>query len=192
AQAYHGVGFLNNHADDILSALGKDVLGSPWDKLLIIAVLTSASASTQTTILPTTRATLSMAAHGAIPKHFARINPRFLTPGVSTIWMCVVSIACFVALNSLSSNILGDSVTATGFGIAFYYGLTGFACFWYFRRELTKSLRNLVCVGLLPLIGCLVLFTLLSYDIYQQTDPAFSNVGHAWLGVGPPVAIGGI
>jgi len=53
AQAYHGVGFLNNHADDILSALGKQVL--PWhlDKLLIIAVLTSASASTQTTILPT-------------------------------------------------------------------------------------------------------------------------------------------
>src|SRR5262249_7882401 len=49
AQAYHGVGFLNNNSDDILSALGKDVLGSPWDKLLIIAVLTSASASTQTT-----------------------------------------------------------------------------------------------------------------------------------------------
>jgi amino acid transporter len=192
AQAFHGVGFLNSHADDILSALGKDVL--PWhlDKLLIIAVLTSASASTQTTILPTTRATLSMAAHGAIPKHFARINPRFLTPGVSTIWMAVVSIACFVTLNSVSSNILSDSVTATGFGIAFYYGLTGFACFWYFRRELTKSLRNLVYVGVLPLIGGLVLFTLLGYDVYQQTDPSFSNVGHAWLGVGPPVAIGGI
>ncbi len=192
AQAFHGINFLNNHADDILSALGKDVL--PWhlDKLLIIAVLTSASASTQTTILPTTRATLSMAAHGAIPKHFARINPRYLTPGVSTIWMAAVSIACFVTLNSLSSNILSDSVTATGFGIAFYYGLSGFACTWYFRRELTKSLRNLVYVGLLPLIGGLVLFTLLAYDVYQQTDPSFSNVGHAWLGVGPPVAIGGI
>ena len=192
AQAYHGIGFLNGHADDILSALGSQVL--PWhlDKLLIIAVLTSASASTQTTILPTTRATLSMSAHGAIPKHFAKIHPRFLTPSVSTIWMAVVSIACFVTLNSLSSNILGDSVTATGFGIAFYYGLTGFACFWYFRHELTKSLRNLVYVGLLPLLGGLVLFVLLAYDIYQQTDPANTNVGTAWLGVGAPVAIAGI
>jgi len=80
AQAYHGVAFLNENQDDVLSALGKDVL--PWglDKILIIAVLTSASASTQTTILPTTRASLSMAAHGAIPKYFGRIHPRFLTP----------------------------------------------------------------------------------------------------------------
>ncbi len=189
AQAYRGIGFLNAHQDDILSALGKNVLPYHLDKLLIIAVLTSASASTQTTILPTTRATLSMAAHGAIPKHFARIHPRYLTPGVSTIWMCVVSIACFVYLNSVSSNILGDSVTATGFGIAFYYGLTGLACTWYFRHELRKSARNLVYVGILPLAGGLILFTLLGYDIYQQTDPSFTNVGHAWLGVGPPVAI---
>ena len=82
----------------MLSALGKDVLGSPLDKLLIIAVLTSASASTQTTILPDPRTSLSMAAHGAIPKHFARIHPRYLTPGVSTIWMGVVSIVWFVGL----------------------------------------------------------------------------------------------
>jgi len=190
AQAFHGVGFLNDNADDVLGALGKDVLPSGLDKLLIIAVLTSASASTQTTILPTARATLSMGSHGAIPRYFARIHPRYLTPGPSTIWMGIVSIACFVTLNSVSTNILDDSVTATGFGIAFYYGLTGFACTWYFRRELGKSLRNLVYVGLLPLLGGLILFTLLGYDVYQQSDPSYSSVGHAWLGVGPPVAIG--
>jgi amino acid transporter len=190
AQAYHGVGFLNKNSSDVLSALGKDVLGSPWDKLLIIAVLTSASASTQTTILPTTRATLAMASHGALPKQFARIHPRFLTPSASTIWMALASIACFVTLNSVSSNILADSVTATGLGIAFYYGLTGIACFWYFRRALRKSLRNLVYVGLLPLIGGLVLFAILGDAVYQGTDPANSSLGHAWLGVGPPLAIG--
>ena len=64
AQAYAGPDFLINNSDDVLSALGGDVLGSPLDKLLIIAVLTSASASTQTTILPTTRTVLSMAYHG--------------------------------------------------------------------------------------------------------------------------------
>jgi hypothetical protein len=42
----------------VLSALGGSVLGSPLDKLLILAVLTSAAASTQTTILPTARTTL--------------------------------------------------------------------------------------------------------------------------------------
>ena len=62
--------------------------------------------------------------------------------------MCVISIVCFVTLNSVSSNILEDSVTATGLGIAFYYGLTGLACTWYFRRELRKSTYNLIMVGL--------------------------------------------
>ncbi len=192
AQAYHGVGYLNNNQDDVLSALGKSVLGSPLDKLLIIAVLTSASASTQTTILPATRQSLSMAAHGAFPKHFARINRKYLSPGVSTIWMCVISIVCFVTLNSVSSSILEDSVTATGLGIAFYYGLTGLACFWYYRHELRKSRNNLVMIGLLPLTGALILFVLLGYDIYLSANPSNSSVGTAWFGVGPPVAIAGL
>ena len=96
AQAFHGTQFLIDNSDDVLSGLGKAVFGSPWDKLLIIAVLTSASASTQTTILPTSRTTLSMASHGAIPRTFARIHPRHLTPSVSTIWMGIVSIVWYV------------------------------------------------------------------------------------------------
>ena len=189
AQAFHGVTFLNDNSDDVLGALGKDVLGSPWDKLLIIAVLTSASASTQTTILPTTRSTLSMATHGAMPKSFGKIHPRHLTPSVSTIWMCAVSIVVFVTLNSVSSNILYDSVTATGFGIAFYYGLTGFACTWYFRRELGKSLHNAFLVGLLPFLGGVMLFAILGDSIYEAWSPANSNTGSSWLGLSPPLAM---
>ena len=60
AQAFGGVTLVNNQTD-VFAPLGKGVLGSALDKLLIIAVLTSASASTQTTILPTARTTLSMA-----------------------------------------------------------------------------------------------------------------------------------
>ena len=55
-------------------------------------VLSSAAASTQTTILPTARTTLSMAAYKAIPSHSRKIHPRFMTPTVSTIVMGVISI----------------------------------------------------------------------------------------------------
>ena len=61
AQAFAGTKFLGANPNDVLKPLGQGVFGSPWYKLLIIAVLTSASASTQTTILPTARTTLSMA-----------------------------------------------------------------------------------------------------------------------------------
>ena len=85
AQAFGGTKTLIDHPDDIFAPIGKSVLGGVLDKLLIICVLTSASASTQTTILPTARTSLSMARLGAIPKRFAHIHPRNLTPDVSTL-----------------------------------------------------------------------------------------------------------
>ena len=114
AQAYAGTIFLKHHGDDVLSALGNNVFGSPWDKLLIIAVLTSASASTQTTILPTARTTLSMARFNAIPRAFGRIHPRYLTPDVSTLAMGAVSLVWTIFIINASQNVLGDSISALG------------------------------------------------------------------------------
>ena len=86
AVAAHGLartGELSHNKDDVLSALGGKVFGSPLDKILIIAVLTSAAASTQTTILPTARTTLSMArcegdARGVRASSSALPDPRCL------------------------------------------------------------------------------------------------------------------
>ena len=127
AQAYGGLGDLLNNPDDVLAPLGHGVLGSPLDKLLTICVLTSASASTQTTILPTARTTLSMAAPEAIPKQFGDIHPRFLSPGFSTIWMGVVSTIVYVLLAATSTkyDLIGDAFTSLALTIAFYYGFTG-------------------------------------------------------------------
>ncbi len=188
AQAFHGTQFLIDNSDDVLSGLGKAVFGSPWDKLLIIAVLTSASASTQTTILPTSRTTLSMASHGAIPRTFARIHPRHLTPSVSTIWMGIVSIAWYVFLTIVSQNILFDSIAALGLMIAFYYGLSGFACVWFFRRNF-RTVKGVLLAGVMPLLGGLSLGYVLVKSIIDLSDPANSASGTSWFGVGPPLLI---
>ncbi|MFI5004526.1 MAG: APC family permease [Solirubrobacterales bacterium] len=160
AQSFHGVGFLTNEAnqEDVLNALGTGVLGSTLNKALIIAVLTSASASTQTTILPTARTTLSMAHWKAVTNLLARVHKRYLTPTVSTLGFGALSIAITVALLLLSSSVLEDSLTAIGFPICFYYGFTGVACGWYYRHELTKSARNMLLLGIGPLLGGLMLF----------------------------------
>jgi amino acid transporter len=160
AQSFHGVGFLTNEAnqEDVLNALGSGVLGSTLNKLLIIAVLTSASASTQTTILPTARTTLSMAHWKAVTNLLARVHKRYLTPTVSTLGFGALSIAITIALLLLSSSVLEDSLTAIGFPICFYYGFTGIACAWYYRHELSKSARNMLLLGIGPLLGGLMLF----------------------------------
>jgi amino acid transporter len=193
AQAYGGEKELVDNADDVLSVLGSQVFGSPLDKLLIIAVLTSAAASTQTTILPTARTSLSMARWGALPKAFGTVSPRFKTPTVSTISMGVVSIVWYILVNQLSQNVLGDSVTALGFMIAFYYGFTGLACVVYYRRAILRSARNFVLAGLLPLLGFAALafvFIRAYIDYGTKGYDQDYNYTAPWLGIEVPIIIG--
>jgi amino acid transporter len=192
AQAYAGVEELVANQEDVLSALGSQVFGSPLDKILIIAVLTSAAASTQTTILPTARTTLSMARAQALPKSLGAVHPRFLTPHVSTILMGAASIVWYVGLTLVSEDILFDSLAALGLMIAFYIGLTGFACAIYYRREIFRSVKNFFFVGLGPFLGGAILFYLLVKNAIELSDPANSESGDSWLGVGPPLLIAAI
>jgi hypothetical protein len=102
-----------------------------------------------------------MAAYRAIPRTFARIHRRHLTPSVSTIAMGLAAIAFYVLLTIVSGNVLADSIAPLGVLIAFYYGLTGFACAWHYRHELTHSARSLFLRGVIPLLGALLLFAAL-------------------------------
>ena len=159
--------------------------------LLIIAVLTSASASTQTTILPTARTTLSMAHWKAVTSLLSRIHKRYLTPTVSTLGFGALSIALTITLLLLSSSVLEDSLLAIGFPICFYYGFSGFACVWYYRHELFVSARNAILVGLAPLAGGLILFGVGVYaGVYYwepshvESPPIAGITLPIWLGVG--------
>ena len=189
AQAYDGVQGLTAEPEDVLSHLGAEVFGSPLDKILIIAVLTSAAASTQTTILPTARTTLSMARAHAMPKSLGKVHPRFLTPHVSTILMGTLSVVWYVGLTLVSEDILFDSLAALGLMISFYIGLTGFACAVYYRHELLHSIKNFFFIGLGPAIGGAILFYLLVKNGIELSDPANSESGNSWFGIGPPLVI---
>jgi amino acid transporter len=191
AQAFSGPQVLVDNSDDILSVVGGSVFGSGFfDKLLIISVLTSAAASTQTTILPTARTSLSMAWFKAAPRVFGRIHPRYLTPTVSTVAMGAVSILFYVSLTIGSEDVLFDSIAALGLMIAFYYGITGYACTIYFRREVLKSLKNFVFIGVAPLLGGVSLTYVFIKSCIDLAKPENSESGNSWFGVGPPLILG--
>jgi len=191
AQAFHGTAFLANNANDVLSPLGHGVLGSPLYKLLIISVLTSASASTQTTILPTARTTFSMARWGAIPPAFGKVHPRFYTPTFSTLLMGGLSIVWTILLLAFNpnQNVLGDTISALGFSVCFYYGFTGLACAVYFRHDLLKSARNFFFAGLIPVVGGLMMgyVAIKAYGYYNTQG---NNYSHALLGIQTPILVG--
>ncbi len=180
-----GIGLGNvDNADDVFAAMGHEVFGGGtlgWIMvhLLAITVLTSASASTQTTILPTARTSLSMAAFGAIPSRFARIHPKYLTPSDSTIWMGAVSIVFYVGLTLVSENILADTIAAVGLMIAFYYGLTGFACVWFYRKTMWNKPRDILMQGVLPLTGGVLLVAafFVACKLYAEPDYGYTSIG---------------
>jgi hypothetical protein len=74
--------------------------------------------------------------------------------------------------------------------IAFYYALSGVACVIYYRRELLRSVRNFLLIGVAPLLGAGILLALFVKSIIDLADPEASYTGTAWLGVGPPLVIG--
>lgn len=170
-----GLGSAAN-AEDVFTAIGpalfgNSVLGHIGLGLLTVSILTSASASTQTTILPTARTTLSMAVYKAVPAKFARIHPKYLTPTWSTVGMGIVSVAFYLVITVISKSLLAALIGSIGLQIAFYYGLTGMACAWYYRKTLTSSFRHLVMRGVIPLVGGIFLFAMFVYAIVNYAKP---------------------
>jgi amino acid transporter len=186
-QSYAGVGTKGiglgnpNHNGDVLTVLGSSIFGASGfgtflTKLLVLMVLSSAAASTQTTILPTARTTLSMAVFKAVPSSFAKIHKRFLTPTTSTLAMGGISILLYVIMNYLSSGdaVIEDSVSALGVWIAFYYGLTGLSCVWYYRHTLLESPKNLWIRGIVPGAGWLMLWFAMGWAFWYYWSPVNS------------------
>ena len=138
----------------------------------MLAVLTSALASTQTTILPASRTTLSMGRAGAMPRALAHIHPRFQTPNVSTWLIGGLAALWYAVVNSLSENFLFDTLSALSLMIAFYYALSGIACVVYYRHELHPARsRNFLFIGVAPLAGAVILAYLLVRSVIDLVRP---------------------
>ncbi|WP_256107388.1 APC family permease [Streptomyces sp. ODS05-4] len=189
--AFAGTAFLADNAGEeeaVFALLAGQVMGG-WDWVVLLAICTSALASTQTTIIPASRTILSMARRRALPGGLARIHPRFRTPDTSTWWVAGVAIAWYLAAHQISENALFDSLTALSLLIAFYYALTGLACAVYYRRHLLRDLRSFLFIGLGPLVGAGLLAWLLVESVADMADPENSYSGTSWFGLGPPLVI---
>ena len=122
-----------------------------------------------------------MAAYRALPKRFATVHPRYKTPSFSTIVMGIVAIVYYVGMTLVSDNLLQDSILSLGLAIAFYYAITGYACIWYYRKELFNSTRNFFYRFLFPLLGALMLTYAFVQSAIDMYNPDYGYGG----GIGP-------
>ncbi len=177
-----GLGNEENSAN-VFGALAEPVLGGAGGLLLFLAVFASSIASLQTTFLPVARAMLAMGAYGAFPKRFAEVHPRFLVPVFATVTAGVVTGVFYTTVSLLSESTLLDTIAALGIMICWYYGITAFACIWYFRRELFSSVHNAVFKFLFPLLGGLILAAVFVISVYESMNPE-NGSGAAIGGIG--------
>ncbi|RLU78119.1 amino acid transporter [Streptomyces griseocarneus] len=195
AQMFAGVGDrgtgLGNPdtADNVFAALADPVLGSTLGVLLFVAVLASAAASLQTTFLPVARTVLAMSTYQALPPSFARVHPRFKSPGRATVAAGVATGVFYAVMSFLSENVLIDTIYALGLMICFYYSITAFACAWYFRGDLRRSVRDALFKGVFPVLGGVLLAAVFCKTLYDMWNPAYGS-GSSVLGVGSVFVIG--
>ncbi|XAS75278.1 APC family permease [Dermatophilaceae bacterium Sec6.4] len=167
-----GLGLGNpDTADNVFAALAGPVMGKWVGLLLFLAVLASSAASLQTTFLPAARTMLAMGAYKAFPTKLAQVHPRFLVPSFAAVVAGVVTAVFYTVTTILSERTLLDTIAALGIMICFYYGITAFACIWYFRRQLFSTMHNAIFKFLFPLVGGLILAAVFVVSVKASMDP---------------------
>jgi amino acid transporter len=132
---------------------------------------------------------LAMGTYRAFPQRFAAVHPRYLTPSYATVAAGVGAGIFYAVLTFTSENVLLDTIYALGIMICFYYGLTAFACIWYFRRELFVDASSVVFKLLFPLLGGLGLLLVFVVTLRDSASPDYGS-GASIGGVGLVLILG--
>jgi amino acid transporter len=151
---------LANQGPNVLFYFGNQVGGHWVGYIMIIAVLSSTVGTTQTTLLPAARISLSMARDRVFPRIFASIQGKFRTPMIGTLILAFISLfGILLTTGSTSVNhIFGKLIGDIGVLIAFYYGATGLGCAWSYRKVAFKKLSFFFTGIFLPFIAGVFLF----------------------------------
>jgi amino acid transporter len=147
---------------NLLVAFGDAILPRPWGQIATLAVLVSTIGTIDTQLTQCARTLFSMGRDGVIHKKFAEIHPQFQTPWLAGVLITMLALLLLV-LSSFSESIgsvMKSLISAIGVMVSFYYGMSGLACAYYYRRMLRRNWQTLVMRGLWP-VGSAVFLLIL-------------------------------
>jgi amino acid transporter len=177
-----------------LPYLGEKLAAEPWATLPLVALMFSAVASVQATLIPTARGLFAMSRDRTMGPVWTRIHPRHGTPAAGTV--VVMAIAGVIALLAVAipklSDMLLAAVNAIGLIVALYYGLTALACAVRFRSARREGAREaLLAIGV-PAVSGLILLGLggyLGYSYLTMSDHFELSPDNGWFMFSLPAAI---
>ena len=184
---------INAQGANVLFYFGEQFAGN-WAKyVMIFAVITSTIATTQTTLLPAARISYAMSRDKVFPGVFGTIDKRYQTPATGTLALAFVALLGLFGIvtfrgSSDVSTILGYIITDIGVLVAIYYGATGFACAWAFRRAAFERTSFFFTGILLTALSGLFMFWI-GYEVIKQNWSIHMAPVVAVLVVGIPLLI---
>ena len=141
-----------------------------------------------------------MARDGVFPRWFSAIHPAWRTPWVGTI----ISSALASSSSSLMCScrplswvgIFSSLILDIGVLVALYYGITGIACSWAFRKVLLTSVTRFVFAGVLPFLGGIFLLFIAYVVVAPNSLPYGQSLSWAaslpilvTVGIGVPLLL---
>ncbi|WP_406482368.1 APC family permease [Streptomyces platensis] len=185
-QRVMSTGELLHNGPQALTFLGGALAPEPWASLPLAALMCSAFASLQSSVIPTARGALAMARDRTLGPVWQRVHPRYGSPAVGT--LLIMAIAALLAVLAVGIPKLNDmiltAVNSIGLTVALYYGLTALACAVRFRDSLragvVRALRDVV----VPAVSALTLFGLglyLVWDYATMSDHFELSPDNGWF-----------
>ncbi len=179
---------VEQHGANLLSALGDAVLPRPWGNLAILAVILSTVGTIETQMTQCARLLYAMGRDGVLHARFAEIHPRFQTPWLAgvVVWGLALALLALSSASASIGSVMVRLISAIGVMVSLYYGLTGAACVWYYRRSLTADPRTLIMRGIWPgLSAAFLLYLGARQTLALGCDVAGPTLAALALGLGP-------
>ncbi|MDG4862031.1 APC family permease [Streptomyces sp. T-3] len=177
-----------------LTYLGAKLAAEPWASLPMLALMCSAVASLQSSVIPTARGLLAMGRDRTMGRVWTRISPRYGSPAIGTV--LVMTIAALVSLLALAIPKLNEMILAAvnsiGLIVALYYGLTALACAARFRSDLRTSPRQALRSVIAPGVSGVALLGIggyLGHSYLTMSDHFELSPDNGWFMLAVPTAI---
>lgn len=170
---------------NIIFVLAEKVLPSPYSYLAVLAVMLSTVGTLETSIFQFTRTMFAKGRDGALHPRYAVLHSKWKTPWLATLVIMSIGLV-LLFLSSFSSSvnsIIEVSVKAIGFQVAFYYGLTGFACARLFWKEGIQSVGKFMTLVFWPFISASFMLFIAVYSV-QTFDWITTTIGIGGIALG--------
>ncbi len=144
----------------IVFDVANKLFPKPWSYLAVLALMLSTIGNLETSILQFSRTMFAQSRDGILDKRWSYVHDKWLTPHWAT--FLIAAIGLILLISSLTSESIAEvmkaSINIIGVQAAYYYGLAGLACAWYFRRDGARSVSNAVTMIILPVGSAIALW----------------------------------